>query len=156
MPDLRLSRHHLDLILIGPSPPQPRRAARRAPRAALAHRAPPSTPQSRRTRAALAQCPSTRGLGRPRWAGFTPHASMVPYPTCRPRRGRSGSGCSRRLPSGCPAQRRTSITVGEAESCEHTDQASHKASIQPRLRSTSMQPRGERNKGFRIPPHRGG
>ncbi len=110
------------LAIFGPSPPQPRRAARRVPRAALAHRAPPSSPAPPHPRAALAQCPSTRGLGRPRWAGFTPRASMVPYRTCRPRRGRSGSGCSRRLPSGCTAHRRTSITVGKAESCEHTDQ----------------------------------
>ena len=108
------------LAIFGPRPPQPRRAARRARSSGptLVRR-----PQPRRTRAALTQCLSTCWLGRPRWAGFTPHASMVPYRTCRPRRGRSGSGCSRRLPSGCTVQRRTSITVGEAESCEHTDQA---------------------------------
>ena len=109
------------LAIFGPSPPQPRRAARCAPRSLIG---PHPRPQPRRTRAALTH-PSTCWLGRPRWAGFTPHASMVPYPTCRPRRGRSGSGCSRRLPSGCTVQRRTSITVGEAECSRASRQIKH-------------------------------
>jgi hypothetical protein len=85
VPDLKLSRHHLR--------PQPPTAPPRSQRSLIGHH---PRPQPRRTRAALAQCPSTRHTrARPprRWAGFTPHASMVPYRTCRPRRGRSGSDC---------------------------------------------------------------
>jgi hypothetical protein len=63
--------------IFGPSPPQPaRRAARRVPRAALAHRAPPSSPG-----------PAAPGLGRfsaaptkhdgQQASRITPHASMV-------------------------------------------------------------------------------
>jgi hypothetical protein len=121
VPDLRLSRHHSSAQ--APHSPAALRAARRAQRSLIGHhprRPSPAAPAPR----SLSVLRHAGSYSRPLWAGFTPHASMVPCPTRRPRRGRSGSGCSRRLPSGCTAQRRTSITVGEAESCEHTDQAS--------------------------------
>ena len=90
------------LAIFGPSPPQPRRArgARRVPRAALAHRAPPSSPAPPHPRRARSVSFDTRA--RPPTMGRL-HASRIHgavYRTCRPRRGRSGSGCSRRLPSG--------------------------------------------------------